>query len=77
MFFENISERLSVEIGSLRFLSRSEFCYTTLFKNCRQIQLLIIIFNSGYAPVVHLLKLLSMGVAILCGYLGIRHVSKF
>ncbi|CAG7730496.1 unnamed protein product, partial [Allacma fusca] len=58
------------------YLKRQEFCCTTLFKNFRQTQLLVLIFNIGYAPVVHLFKMLSITQAVLFGYFGIRYFSK-
>ncbi|CAG7829382.1 unnamed protein product, partial [Allacma fusca] len=51
------------------FLARNEFCCRKRFKKLRNIQLLIIRFNIGYAPVVYLFKMLSMAAAVLCGYL--------
>ncbi|CAG7831730.1 unnamed protein product, partial [Allacma fusca] len=76
MFFENISAKLAVEKASLGCFCGNKLHFRTLFQNCRRTQVLIAAFNSGYAPVVYLFKLMSISASILFGYLGIRYFSK-
>ncbi|CAG7720863.1 unnamed protein product, partial [Allacma fusca] len=54
MFFENISKKLAVEIASFQSLPGKKLHFRRLFQNCRRTQILIVAFNSGYAPVVYL-----------------------
>ncbi|CAG7686426.1 unnamed protein product [Allacma fusca] len=76
MFFETITETLTRETLALLCVTRNEFHFRTLLRTCRKIQLLIIVFNSGYAHVVYLMKILPITFAILYGYSSIRYFSN-
>ncbi|CAG7717164.1 unnamed protein product [Allacma fusca] len=75
-FLGNISEHLALETASLGRLRNSKCSYEKNFKNVREIQLLVIVFNAGYAPVVYVLKMFSLILAVLSGFFGIRCFSS-
>ncbi|CAG7687261.1 unnamed protein product [Allacma fusca] len=76
MFFETITETLTRETLALLCVTRNKFHFRKLLRNCRKIQLHINVFNSGYAHVVYLMKILPITFAILYGYSGIRYFSN-